>query len=51
MKRTIKSICEVTRNWHVEARKLNLTKREIEFMETAFEHDDLQLGLGLKKRG
>ncbi len=49
-KRTVKSICEVTRDWHIEARKLNLAKREIELMGTAFEHDDLRIGLGLKKR-
>lgn len=48
--KTVKRICEVTRDWHLEARKLNLAKREIELMETAFEHDDLQIGLGLKKR-
>ena len=38
-------ICEVTQNWHIEAKRLNISKRDIEFMETAFEHDDLQLGL------
>nr|WP_320016757.1 HipA domain-containing protein [uncultured Desulfobacter sp.] len=40
-------ICKVTQNWRSEAQKLNISKQEIDFMETAFEHDDLHQGLNL----
>ena len=40
-----KDICEVTKNWHHEARKVGIKKQEIDMMASAFDHDELRLGL------
>ncbi|MCD4701786.1 MAG: hypothetical protein K8S24_08025 [Candidatus Aegiribacteria sp.] len=37
---------EAVARWRTEARRFNLTPREIERMESAFEHEDLALALG-----
>jgi serine/threonine-protein kinase HipA len=42
---TAKKICHITKDWHIEAKRLNIGKQEIDFMESAFDHDDLNLGL------
>nr|WP_287410830.1 HipA domain-containing protein [Pseudodesulfovibrio sp.] len=43
-----KEVAEATRNWAYEAGRLGADKNDIETMSSAFNHDDLKLGLKAK---
>ena len=42
-----REVAAVTERWRAEARRLGLVKRDIDRLESAFEHDDLRVALAL----
>lgn len=40
-----RDVAGVTQGWRAEARRVGLTKRDIERLESAFEHDDLRVAM------